>query len=71
MIFNVIKGMKWLSDFVHSLGLKFGIYLDFGTLTCAGYPGTQNFLKIDADTMAEWDVDFIKMDGCYSDYEVR
>lgn len=62
--------MKWLADFVHSLGLKFGMYLDFGVKTCAGYPGSQDYLKLDADTLAEWDVDYIKMDGCYSDYKV-
>ncbi|VDD84256.1 unnamed protein product [Mesocestoides corti] len=64
-------GLKWLSDFVHSLGLKFGIYLDFGSKTCAGYPGSMDFLKVDADTMAEWSVDFIKMDGCNSDLKIQ
>uniref|UniRef100_A0A0X3Q2B0 Alpha-galactosidase n=1 Tax=Schistocephalus solidus TaxID=70667 RepID=A0A0X3Q2B0_SCHSO len=65
------SGMKNLSDFVHSLGLKFGIYLDFGTKTCEGYPGSMDFLEIDAQTMADWDVDYIKMDGCYSDASVQ
>ena len=63
--------MKWLAEQVHSLGLKFGIYLDFGTKTCAGYPGSLDYLEVDAKTMAEWGVDYIKMDGCYSDFEVR
>ena len=58
--------MKWLAEQVHSLGLKFGIYLDFGTKTCAGYPGSLDYLEVDAKTMAEWGVDYIKMDGCYS-----
>ncbi|VDM02360.1 unnamed protein product [Schistocephalus solidus] len=70
-ILSLFKGMKNLSDFVHSLGLKFGIYLDFGTKTCEGYPGSMNFLEIDAQTMADWDVDYIKMDGCYSDASVQ
>ncbi|CDS36322.1 Alpha N acetylgalactosaminidase [Echinococcus multilocularis] len=64
-------GMKWLSDFVHSLGLKFGIYLDFGTKTCAGFPGSLDFLEVDAATMADWGVDYIKMDGCYSDPKIQ
>ncbi len=65
--FDMLKGMKWLADYVHSLGLKFGIYLDFGSKTCAGYPGSIDFLQKDAKTMAEWGVDYVKMDGCYSD----
>ncbi|KAL7054989.1 hypothetical protein AAHC03_024524 [Spirometra sp. Aus1] len=65
------SGMKNLSDFVHSLGLKFGIYLDFGTKTCEGYPGSMDFLETDAQTMADWGVDYIKMDGCFSDAAVQ
>lgn len=49
---------------VHGKGLKFGTYLDYGEETCAGYPGSLNFLKEDAESLAEWEVDFIKMDGC-------
>ncbi|VDD84255.1 unnamed protein product [Mesocestoides corti] len=63
--------MKWLSEFVHSLGLKFGIYLDFGTKTCGGYPGSMEFLQLDAKTMAEWGVDYVKMDACYSDTKIQ
>ncbi|VDM22811.1 unnamed protein product [Hydatigera taeniaeformis] len=63
---GVVGGMKWLSDVVHSLGLKFGIYLDFGTKTCAGFPGSLDYLEVDAATMVDWGVDYIKMDGCYS-----
>ena len=48
---------------VHSKGLKFGIYEDYGNFTCAGYPGILGHLKIDADTFAEWDVDYVKLDG--------
>ncbi|VDL60022.1 unnamed protein product [Hymenolepis diminuta] len=64
-------GMKWLADRVHKLGLKFGIYLDFGDKTCAGYPGSLNYLEVDAKTMADWGVDFIKMDGCNSDLKIQ
>ncbi|KAF5274042.1 hypothetical protein FQR65_LT04440 [Abscondita terminalis] len=59
-------GMKNLSDYVHSKGLKFGMYEDIGTYTCAGYPGIKGYLEIDANTFAEWDVDYIKIDGCYA-----
>lgn len=52
---------------VHSKGLKFGIYLDYGTKTCAGYPGSIDHLETDANSLAEWEVDFIKMDGCYAE----
>lgn len=52
---------------IHSKGLKFGIYQDIGTHTCAGYPGMKNYFEKDAKTFAEWEVDFIKIDGCYAD----
>lgn len=37
--------------------------------TCEGYPGSIDHLETDANSLAEWDVDFIKMDGCYSETE--
>ncbi len=52
---------------VHSLGLKFGIYEDYGNFTCAGYPGVLGHLETDANTFAEWGVDYVKLDGCYAD----
>ncbi|XP_056630951.1 alpha-N-acetylgalactosaminidase-like [Diorhabda sublineata] len=61
-------GIKSLADYIHSKGLKFGIYADYGIFTCAGYPGSLNHLEIDAHTFAEWGVDYLKFDGCYSDY---
>ena len=48
---------------VHSLGLKFGIYNDIGSKTCAGYPGVQGHHEKDAKTFADWGVDYIKIDG--------
>lgn len=51
---------------VHSKGLKFGIYEDYGNYTCAGYPGILGYLDIDAATFGSWDVDYVKLDGCYS-----
>ena len=51
---------------MHSNGLKFGIYEDYGTFTCAGYPGSLHHLETDAQTFADWGVDMLKFDGCYS-----
>ena len=52
---------------VHSKGLKLGIYEDFGTKTCAGYPGSEYYLQTDAQTFADWGIDYLKLDGCNSD----
>ncbi|XP_060531168.1 alpha-N-acetylgalactosaminidase [Cylas formicarius] len=60
------RGMKALADYVHSKGLKFGIYEDFGNYTCAGYPGIIGYLQQDAELFASWDVDYIKLDSCYA-----
>jgi alpha-galactosidase len=59
------NGMKAVADYVHSLGLKFGMYSCCGTLTCAGYPGSYDYEFIDAETFASWDIDFLKYDHCY------
>lgn len=59
-----------LSLQVHARGLKLGIYGDLGTLTCGGYPGTTlDHVKQDAQRFAEWGVDMLKLDGCYSSGE--
>lgn len=58
-------GMKALSDYVHSKGLKFGMYSCTGVKTCAGYPGSFDHEFLDAKTFAEWGVDFLKYDNCY------
>lgn len=50
---------------MHTKGLKLGIYEDIGNFTCGGYPGSLGYFKIDADTFASWDVDMLKLDGCY------
>nr|XP_022920565.1 alpha-N-acetylgalactosaminidase-like [Onthophagus taurus] len=63
------SGIKSLANYVQSLGLKFGIYEDSGYKTCAGYPGIYGHLEIDAQTFADWEVDYIKLDGCYNDPE--
>ena len=59
------NGIKPVADYVHSKGLKFGIYSCAGTHTCAGYPGSFEHEFEDAETFASWDVDFLKYDYCY------
>ncbi len=59
------SGMKALSDYVHSLGLKFGMYSCAGNMTCAGYPGSFDYEYLDAETFASWGVDFLKYDYCF------
>ncbi|CAD5122803.1 DgyrCDS11209 [Dimorphilus gyrociliatus] len=63
------NGIKYLADYLHSKGLKLGLYEDIGTHTCAGFPGTQGHWKLDAQTYADWGVDMIKFDGCNSDVQ--
>ncbi len=58
-------GMKYVADYVHEKGLKFGMYSCAGYLTCAGYPASYDYEWIDAKTFAEWGVDFLKYDYCY------
>jgi len=60
------SGIKALGQYIHSKGLKFGIYEDYGNYTCAGYPGILGHLQEDANTFLSWDVDYLKIDGCYS-----
>nr|XP_057912665.1 alpha-N-acetylgalactosaminidase [Doryrhamphus excisus] len=60
-------GIHRLSRYMHNRGLKLGIYGDMGTHTCGGYPGTPlSKIEIDAQTFADWEVDMLKFDGCYS-----
>ncbi len=58
-------GMKYVVDYVHSKGLKFGIYSCDGVMTCASYPASYGREFIDAQTFAEWGVDYLKYDNCY------
>ena len=57
-------GIKALADYVHSKGLKFGIYSDAGAKTCGGKPGSQGHEYQDALTYARWGVDYLKYDWC-------
>lgn len=58
------SGMKNLIDYVHSKGLKFGLYNCAGTKTCAGYPGTRGYEYQDARFYASLGIDFLKYDWC-------
>ena len=58
------SGMKALSDYIHSRGLKFGIYTAPGRKTCAYAPGSEGYEATDVQTFVEWGVDFIKLDWC-------
>jgi alpha-galactosidase len=63
--------MKALADYVHSKGLKFGIYSSPGPKTCAGYEGSQGHETQDAQMYAAWGVDFLKYDLCSMQDEMR
>jgi alpha-galactosidase len=58
------NGIKAVTDQIHAKGLKFGLYGDRGTQTCAGYPGSLNNEEKDAKTLASWGVDYWKYDNC-------
>lgn len=59
------SGLKDLCKYVHSLGLKIGIYSCVGALTCAGYPGSLGHEFTDAKSFANWGFDFLKYDYCF------
>uniref|UniRef100_A0A6G1S5T5 Alpha-galactosidase n=1 Tax=Aceria tosichella TaxID=561515 RepID=A0A6G1S5T5_9ACAR len=69
------EGINGLAEYVHSRGLKLGIYGDCGTKTCAGYPAQlksesdleDNYFQLDAERLASWQVDSFKFDGCNLD----
>ena len=63
------SGIKALVDYVHSKGLKFGIYSDAGKKTCQERPGSLNYEAIDAATFQEWGVDYIKYDWCHHGFK--
>jgi alpha-galactosidase len=56
--------MKALADYVHSKGLKLGIYSSPGAKTCARFEGSLNHEEQDAETYAEWGIDYLKYDLC-------
>jgi alpha-galactosidase len=60
------NGIKAVADYVHSKGLKLGIYTSAGTKTCnsAGFPGALGHEYSDAQQFADWGVDYLKYDNC-------
>ena len=58
------NGIKALADYVHSKGLKLGIYSDAAQLTCAGWTASYGFEEQDARTFASWGIDYLKYDYC-------
>lgn len=63
--------MKALADYVHSRGLKLGIYSSPGAKTCAGYEGSLGHEQQDADTYAKWGIDYLKYDLCSYTKELK
>jgi alpha-galactosidase len=61
------SGMKALADYVHAKGLKFGIYSDAGTKTCAGRPASQGHEYQDALQYSRWEIDYLKYDWCHTE----
>jgi len=58
------SGIKYIADYVHNKGLKFGIYSSAGETTCAELPGSWQFETLDANQYARWGVDYLKYDWC-------
>lgn len=58
------SGIKALADYIHSKGLKIGIYSDAGWNTCGGRPGSRGHEYQDAKTYASWGIDYLKYDWC-------
>jgi alpha-galactosidase len=61
---NKFPDMKGLADYVHSKGLKLGIYSSPGPKTCAGFEGSLGHEQRDAETYAGWGIDYLKYDLC-------
>lgn len=58
-------GLEPVISYIHSKGLKFGIYTSYTSLTCQNLPGSNGYEAIDAKTYADWGVDYLKEDDCY------
>ena len=68
LVYNKEKfphGMKYISDYIHSKGLKFGMYSCAGAVTCEQHPASYNHEFNDAKTFASWGVDYLKYDYCF------
>ena len=63
---NFRSGIKSLSGYMNERGLKLGIYSSNGTLTCEDYPASLRHERIDAETFAEWGIEYFKYDFCHN-----
>ena len=63
---NFPSGIRALTDYVNSRGVKLGIYSSNGTLTCEDYPASLRHERIDAETFAEWGIEYFKYDFCHN-----
>jgi alpha-galactosidase len=61
------RGMKAVGDYIHSKGLKYGIYQCRGHITCQDLPGSFEHEEDDMQSFADWGVDYIKLDSCYAE----
>lgn len=61
------SGIKVLADYVHSKGLKLGIYTDAGRMTCQKRPGSYEHEAQDMNTYAAWGIDYVKIDWCFAE----
>lgn len=60
-------GMAAMGDYIHSKGLKFGIYNSAGSMTCEGLAGSLHHEKRDVEDFVAWGVDFLKYDNCFNE----
>jgi len=65
---NYPSGIKALADYVHSKGMKFGIYTTPTATSCGGHTGSLGHEQQDVNSFASWGVDYIKLDWCCADY---
>lgn len=65
------NGFKVISDYVHELGMKYGMYNSSGTYTCGRLPGSWGHEETDARTFTEWGVDYFKYDFCFNPLVIR
>ncbi len=61
------NGIRSLAEYVNSRGIKLGIYSSNGTHTCEDYPASLRHERIDADTFAEWGIEYFKYDFCHNE----
>lgn len=60
-------GINGTAEKIHDMGLQIGIYSSAGEATCGGYPASLGHETVDAETFAEWGIDYLKYDNCYSE----